>query len=85
MDITFPKNSAIDSMTMSVAFPVSINGHNKRILISREALEDHFGANENSDLIYVFESNRVIIEQKARELILNGYNQDNIILKTNMF
>jgi len=49
MQIIFPKQSAIDPDTMGVAFPVEVDGVRRRVLISTEALEDHFGGDHNPD------------------------------------
>jgi hypothetical protein len=84
MGIYFPKQSVIDPETMCVAFPVEVNGVRRRVLISTEALDDHFGGNHNPDKRSVFEANRRIIEAKARQLIEGGV-QGDVLLRTAMF
>ncbi len=84
MQIIFPKQSAIDPDTMGVAFPVEVDGVRRRVLISTEALEDHFGGDHNPDKKSVFEANRHIIEAKARQIIEGGA-QGDVLLRTAMF
>lgn len=84
MQINFPKQSIIDSETMCVAFPVDVDGVRRRVMISNEALDDHFGGNHNPDKRAVFESNRYAIESKARQIIEGGV-EGNVLLQTAMF
>jgi hypothetical protein len=84
MQINFPPKSMYDSLTMSVRFPVTVDGITKSILVSQETLQDHFGGNNNPDLVAVFEANRAVIENKARDLIEAGSEGD-VIIRTNMF
>lgn len=84
MQIIFPKQSAIDPDTMGVAFPVEVDGVRRRVLISTEALEDHFGGDHNPDKKSVFEANRHIIEAKTRQIIESGA-QGDVLLRTAMF
>lgn len=73
-----------DSLTMSVRFPVTIDGVTKGVLVSQETLQDHFGGNTNPDLVGVFEANRAAIENKVRDLLIANP-QAELIIKTNMF
>ena len=84
MQINFPKQSVIDPDTMCVAFPVDVDGVRRRVMISNEALDDHFGGNHNPDKRAVFESNRYAIESKARQIIEGGA-EGNVLLQTAMF
>ncbi|MBT8584762.1 DUF1488 domain-containing protein [Polynucleobacter paneuropaeus] len=84
MNIHFLPNSMYDPITMSVWFGVSVDGVRRKILVSQETLQDHFGGNNNPNLIAIFEANRQVIEKKASQLIQAGANGD-IIIKTNMF
>ena len=84
MNIIFPPNSMFDTLTMSVRFPVTIDGITKQALVSQEALQDHFGGNNNPNLVSIFEANRQAIEKKALQLILAGADGD-VVIKTNMF
>lgn len=84
MQINFPKQSAIDSETMCVTFPVEVDGERRRVIISNEALDDHFGGDHNPDKRAVFESNRYAIESKARQIIEAGAG-GNLLLQTAMF
>ncbi len=73
-----------DSLTMSVRFPVIIDGITKGALVSQETLQDHFGASPNSDLVAIFEINREVIENKMRALLTANPDIE-LIIKTNMF
>lgn len=84
MQINFPERSAIDPNAMCVSFPVEVDGESRRVLISNEALDDHFGGNHNPDKIAVFEANRFAIELKARQIIEGGA-QGKVLLQTAMF
>jgi hypothetical protein len=87
MDISFPhKKSTHDARTTSVAFPVLVNGHTRRCLVTEEALLDHFGANsmESSHLEQVFESHRDEIEAIAQQRFLSGATGD-VFLRTQDF
>ena len=84
MQINFPKQSVIDSETMCVTFPVEVDGVRRRVMISNEALDDHFGGNHNPDKKAVLESNRYAIESKARQIIEGGA-EGNVLLQTAMF
>lgn len=84
MQINFPKQSMIDPETMCVGFPVDVDGERRRVRVSNEVLEDHFGGDHNPDKKSVFEENRAAIEAKARQLILSGAHGD-LLLKTEMF
>lgn len=84
MNIYFPKLSTIDLDTMGVAFPVDVDGVRRRVLISTEALEDHFGGDHNPDKKSVFEANRHLIEAKVRQVIEAGA-QGDVVLRTAMF
>ena len=84
MQINFPNQSLIDPDTLCVVFPVDIDGVRRRVRISTEALDDHFGGDHNPDKKSVFEANRSAIESKARQLILAGATGD-LLLQTAMF
>ncbi|MBU3548244.1 DUF1488 family protein [Polynucleobacter sp. P1-05-14] len=84
MNIQFLPNSIFDPITMSVCFNAIVEGKRKRIIVSQETLQDHFGANNNPNLVAVFEANRQIIQRKAVQLIEAGIEGD-VIIKTSMF
>ena len=84
MQIYFPKQSAIDPNNLCVAFPAVVDGVRRRVLISIEALEDHFGGDHNPNKKSVFEANRHIIEAKARQIIEGGA-QGDVFLLTAIF
>jgi len=73
-----------DTLTMSVRFPVTIDGITKQALVSQEALQDHFGGNNNQNLVAIFEANRTVIENKLRQLLIADPHAD-LIIKTSMF
>lgn len=84
MKVIFPKQSVVDPDTMCVSFPVDVDGVRRKVRISTEALDDHFGGDRNPDKKSVFEANRSSIEEKVRQLILAGVNGD-LLLQTAMF
>jgi len=84
MQINFPKRSILDPNTTGVSFPVEVNRMSRRVLISNEALDDHFGGSHNPDKIAVFEANRFTIESKVRQIIECGA-QGDVLLQTMMF
>ena len=84
MNIQFLPNSIYDPITMSVCFRAAVDGVRREILVSQETLQDHFGGNNNPNLVSIFEANRQAIEKKARQLILAGADGD-VVIKTNMF
>ena len=84
MNIQFLPNSMFDPITMSVCFNAIVDGKRKRIIVSQETLQDHFGANNNPNLVAIFEANRQTIQRKAAQLIEAGIEGD-VIIKTSMF
>jgi hypothetical protein len=79
-NIEFKNIETIDSSSMAVAFPATLDGVQIRCAISTEALQDHFNSISN-DQLSVFRSNRYSIESKARELIVRSrYETDGSIL-----
>lgn len=84
MRIIFLIRSAYDFDHMAVAFPVVVDGDQKRVLVSADALQDHFGAYDSDNFVAVFESNRHAIEAVAARMIEQGASGE-IILKSGMF
>jgi hypothetical protein len=84
MEISFPTRSALDPDRFAVAFPAIVNGVQLRIFVSAEALQDHFGAIGQDDLVAVFERNRPAIERVARRMLEQGATGE-VILKTAYF
>lgn len=70
--IKFSGNNAWDKAKESMSFQVEIDGKTKRCLISREALEDHFGADQSKTPEEAFDDNQTIIEGIAEIKIKNG-------------
>jgi hypothetical protein len=80
MPITFENIEAWDGEHQVVTFPAQVNGTRVRCAISREALEDHLGAN-NIEPLNAFRTNRQRIEAKAEQLIGRGrFERDGSIL-----
>jgi hypothetical protein len=69
--ITFLGNRAWDSNRESMSFQVEVDGKKTRCLISREALEDNFGADQNKTVMQAFDDNLYTIESVARKIIDN--------------
>lgn len=69
MNISFPIKSAYDFDRGAVAFPAIVDGVPRRVLVSEEALQDHFGATGTGDYVQVFEQNRSAMEKVARRYI----------------
>ena len=69
--ITFPGNRAWDSNRESMSFQVEVDGKKTRCLISREALEDNFGVDQNKTFVQTFDDNLYTIESMARKIINN--------------
>jgi len=69
--ITFPGNRTWDSNRDSMSFKVEVDGKKTRCLISREALEDNFGADQNRTVEQAFDDNLYTIESVARKIINN--------------
>ena len=84
MNIQFLENSMFDPITMSVCFNAIVDGQRRRMLVSEETLQDHFSANNNPNLVAIFEANRQIIQKKAVQIIEAGIEGD-VIIKTSMF
>jgi hypothetical protein len=70
--ITFPGNRIWDPNRDSMSFKVEVDGKKTRCLISREALEDHFGADRNNTVEQTFDVNLYVIESAARKIINNN-------------
>jgi hypothetical protein len=86
MDISFPKKSAYDFSTTSIAFPVVVDGSQRRCLVTEEALTDHFGATgiDQAHLQEVFEANRDRIEAVAEARVRGGATGD-VLLRSRDF
>ncbi len=69
--ITFPGNREWDSNRESMSFQVEVDGKKTRCLISREALEDNFGVDQNKTFVQTFDDNLYTIESMARKIINN--------------
>lgn len=81
MDILFPAREAIDPFRDGITFPAVVNGVAVQCTISREALEDHFGADLRLDMESSFKQNRPAIEYIAEKLILaDSYDADKVIV-----
>jgi ribosomal protein L28 len=70
--ITFPGSRIWDPNRDSISFKVEVDGKKTRCLISREALEDHFGADRNKTVEQAFDVNLYVIESAARKIINNN-------------
>jgi len=79
MDIEFPQKSSYVFNQDAVAFPVLVDGAERRCLVSREHLQDHYGAGANMDIVGVFEDNRYYIQGKVIDRIKAGV-QGTIVL-----
>ena len=82
--IAFPVDRhAWDSDAYAMIFPAIVDGNKLKCLVSREALEDHFGAN-GSNYEAKFLENRLAIERVARNKIHHGEFQadGNILVST---
>lgn len=55
-----------------MSFQVEIDGKKTSCYISREALEDHYGANQGKTVEKAFDDNQFIIEDVARNIINNN-------------
>lgn len=89
MRIEFPGRSAFDFDRLSVVFPVIVDGQQRRVLISCEALQDHFGGPtgptaDGQSFVRALEENRSRIESMAERLIRMGANSD-LVLKSEYF
>ncbi len=71
--IVFSGNRAWDSNRDSMSFEVEVDGKKTRCLISREALEDHYGADQGKTVEQAFDDNRHAIEDVARKIINNNH------------
>jgi len=69
--IDFSGKRAWNPTSDSMSFEVEIDGNKKRCLISREALEDHYGAYQGKTVEQAFDDNQSAIEVAARKLINN--------------
>ena len=56
----------------SMSFEVVVDGKKTRCLISKEALEDHYGADQLKKVEQAFEDNQFEIENVARNMINKG-------------
>jgi hypothetical protein len=74
VDISFPTKSAYDFSATGIAFPVIVDGYQRRCLVTEEALMDHFGATgiDPAHLQEAFEANRDRIEAVAEARIRGG-------------
>lgn len=75
--IVFTGKSAWDAGKESMAFQVEIDGRKTRCLVTREALEDHFGADRGKTVEQAFNDNVSAIESAAKKIInKDQVNQD---------
>ena len=77
MQIEFPEQSAFDFERLSVVFPALVDGQLRRVFVSCEALQDHFGGPtgpmaDGQSFIDPFEANRGHIEAIAERLFRVG-------------
>jgi len=70
--IVFSGNRAWDPNRDSMSFQVEVDGKKTRCLISREALEDHYEADQGKTVEQAFDDNRFSIEDVARRIINNN-------------
>lgn len=70
--INFSDNRDWDSSKDSMSFQVEVDGKKTRCLISREALEDHYGADQGKTVEQAFDDNQFVIEDIARKIINNN-------------
>lgn len=89
MDIKFPGGSAIsvDPMPNGISFPAIVDGKMHNIVISRDALRDHFGASDTDDdetLQQVYAANREVIHRVA-ESRLRQETRRVVLLSTDHF
>jgi hypothetical protein len=86
MHISFPPKSAYIPNLPSIAFPVVVDDHLRRCMVTEEALIDHFGASsyEPNHLQQVFESNRALVQATVEERLRTGARGD-LILRTQDF
>jgi len=71
-EITFSGNYSWDPTRDSMAFEVTVDNKRGRCLISREALEDHYGADKTSNFEDCFKKNIISIQNAARNIIDNN-------------
>lgn len=86
MHISFPPKSAYIPNLPSIAFPVVVDDHLRRCMVTEEALIDHFGASsyEPTHLQQVFESNRELVQATVEDRLRSGARGD-LILRTQDF
>jgi hypothetical protein len=72
MQIEFSGKHAWDINRDSMSFEVIVDGNKTRCLISHEALEDHFGADQTQSPEQAFKNNQYAIENVARKIIGKG-------------
>ena len=70
--ILFSGNRAWDPNRDSMSFQVEVDGKKTRCLISREALDDHYGADQGKSVEQAFHENQSAIEDVARKIINNN-------------
>lgn len=70
--ILFSGKRAWDSNRDGMSFQVEVDGKKTRCLISREALEDHYGAHQGKTVEEAFDNNQLAIEDVARNIISNN-------------
>lgn len=85
MKITFPLGEVYDFDRDAIAFPVDVNGQKIRVLISAEALQDHFGASDPSEYVEIFKRHRAQIEAMAERIINQLGPSKDLVLKTEFF
>jgi len=85
-ETTFPEEVPPDVADFIVTFWGVLDNQRIECRITREALEDHFGAQSGSaaDLISSYRANKAIIQEAAREVLMLG-DEPTCLLKTNFF
>lgn len=86
MHISFPPKSAYVPNVTSIVFPVVVDDHLRRCMVTEEALIDHFGASsfEPTHLQEVFESHRDRVQATVEYRLRTGARGD-LILRTQDF
>jgi len=70
--INFSGNRAWGPSKDSMSFEVEVDGKKTRCLISREALEDHYDADQGKTVEQAFDDNQFEIEDVAKKIINNN-------------
>ncbi len=87
MKFSFKNVFGMDRIIDGIYFYISINGKERRFIITKSALQDHFGVSDvanNRDLIKAFKINRKKIEAIAKKYLNLGDRTDPIVLSTDL-